>query len=178
MGTYDSPMRIDGLIERMGAYPASLHALLRGLPEDDARWRPPSGAWSIVEIVTHMADEEIEDFRARLESMLRDPTEPWPPIDPEAAATDRRYNERDLDDSLRRFAAERAKNVEWLRAIDNPNWDNVYQHPRVGPVLAGELMVSWACHDQLHLRQIAKRLYELARRDGEPYPAGYAGGEF
>jgi hypothetical protein len=36
-------------------------------------------------------------------------------------------------------------------------------------------MASWAAHDALHLRQIAKRLYELTARDAGRYSAGYAG---
>jgi hypothetical protein len=48
-------------------------------------------------------------------------------------------------------------------------------HPKVGATAAGDVMASWAAHDALHLRQIAKRLWELAGRDGAPFRTGYAG---
>ena len=38
-----------------------------------------------------------------------------------------------------------------------------------------DLLTSWAAHDALHLRQIAKRLFQLAERDGGEYNSRYAG---
>jgi hypothetical protein len=37
------------------------------------------------------------------------------------------------------------------------------------------LLASWAAHDALHLRQIARRLHGLAARDAGPYGVAYAG---
>jgi hypothetical protein len=36
-------------------------------------------------------------------------------------------------------------------------------------------MVSWCAHDALHLRQIAKRTFQMAQRDGGRFTADYAG---
>jgi hypothetical protein len=83
--------------------------------------------------------------------------------------------EKDLGDSVKRFVAERGNTIRWLRSLKSPDWDRAYQHPTFGPVRAGILMASWPAHDALHLRQIAKRLFELAGRDGAPYPIDYAG---
>lgn len=168
-------MDLPRLIERLACFPASLHALLGGMREEDARWKPPSGNWSILEIVCHLADEEAEDFRPRVESTLRDPGEAWKRIDPERAAAERRYNERKLGDSLHRFAAERTASVAWLRSLRNPDWTTTYAHAQFGPLRAGDLMAAWAAHDALHLRQIAKRMYELTKRDAFGFEVGYAG---
>ncbi len=40
---------------------------------------------------------------------------------------------------------------------------------------AGTLFASWLAHDALHLRQIAKRMYELAVRDAGSFDTKYAG---
>lgn len=162
------------LIARLEVLPAVLPALVGGLSGADARWKPPSGAWSVLEVVNHLVDEEVEDFRRRLELTLRDPALPWPKNDPEGWATARRYNERELGESLRRFLMEREASLRWLRSLRDPDWTRAYQHP-IGPLAAGDLMTSWAAHDTLHIRQIAKRLYELAGRDGAPYSSAYAG---
>lgn len=164
------------LIARLEVTPAALRALLGPIDPADARWKPPSGAWSILEVVCHLVDEEVEDFRRRLDLTLRDPARPWPQIDPEGAARQRRYNEQDLAERLHRFAAERERSLAWLRALDDPDWDRGHEHPRAGRLRAGDLLVSWVAHDQLHLRQIARRLYELTLRDGGVYSAEYAGG--
>jgi hypothetical protein len=168
-------MNPNAIIRRLELYPRALRAAVECVTSDDARFKPPSGAWSILEIVNHLADEEVEDFRTRTRSVLEDPLKPPPPIDPEGWARDRRYNERDLRESVDRFVREREASIAWLRSLKSPDWNRAYQHPKFGPLAAGLFLASWAAHDALHLRQIAKRLYDLAARDGEPYSVRYAG---
>ncbi len=162
------------LIARLRPLPDALEALLRDLPHEDWRWRPPEGGWSILEIVNHLVDEETDDFRTRVSSTIEDPSRPWPGMDPEGAVTERRYQERDPADSLRRFRDERARSLAWLDGLTDARWENEYHHPR-GPLRAGDLLASWTAHDARHLQQIAKRLYALATRDGQPYSVLYAG---
>jgi len=166
---------IQRMIDRMAGLPGALEALLGGATEDEAHWKPGHGGWSIVEIVNHLVDEELEDFRTRVRLTLENPGQAWPPIDPEGAAVSRQYNERDLFESLERFAAARIESVKWLRALSDPDWKKTYTHPAIGELRAGDVMVSWCAHDALHLRQIAKRMFELAQRDGDGFKTAYAG---
>ena len=165
------------IISRMQETPAAIGALVSGLTASEFRHKPPSGAWSIVEITAHLVDEERVDFRARLRSTLEDPGRKWPPTDPEGWARDRGYQSRELSPLVAEFAREREASLLWLRSLGNVDWKIAYIHPKVGPVTAGELLVSWAAHDALHVRQIAKRMFELAARDGEPegFSTRYAG---
>lgn len=160
---------------RLEGMSAALRSLVGRLSPNDARHRPANQAWSIVEIVAHLADEEAEDFRPRLQSMLRDPRARWPGIDPEGAARARRYHERDLGNELERFARERAASVAWLRSVSGPDWSARYEHTPPGPLRADQLLACWAAHDALHLRQVAKRLFELAERDADRQSVAYAG---
>ena len=139
------------------------------------KWKPPSGNWSILEIVCHLGDEEVEDFRTRVRMTLENPGDDWPPIDPEGVAISRKYQDSSIDDALERFLVERAESVRWLRSLKDPNWQLAYQHPRFGRIQAGEVLTAWVAHDHLHTRQIAKRLFEMSARDGEPYSTSYAG---
>jgi len=168
-------MHAPALIARLEAFPAALTAAVACVSADDARWKPVGGAWSILEVVCHLADEEVLDFRTRVLLTLRDPTAPWPAIDPEGWARDRRYNEQDLAASTARFCAERSRSIGVLRALPDPLWATAHPHPKFGPIGAGDLLTSWAAHDALHLRQIAKRIFELAQRDGAPFKSDYAG---
>jgi hypothetical protein len=163
------------LIESLERFGNLLPAVVQGIGHEDARWRPSNGAWSVLEVVCHLADEEVEDFRARLESTLRDPGEAWKANDPEAWAVERRYNEQDLSETVARFVTERRQSVAWLRTLAEPDFSRTYQHPKFGPIRAGDIMVSWAAHDMLHLRQIAKRLFQMAQRDGQGFSTDYAG---
>ena len=170
-------MDVQAIIARLERSPAALSALLAGVPEPEARFKPPDGAWSMLEVVNHLADEDRDDFRLRLKSTLDSPTSPWPPIEPVGWAIKRKYNEQDLRESLARFEHERAESVGWLKGLANQDWNSAHQHPKFGPISAGDLLVAWAAHDALHIRQIAKRLFELAARDGEAdgFKSRYAG---
>src|SRR5262245_52090662 len=161
---------------------ASLVRFGRMLPEvvgevrdPDAAWKPPDGAWSILEVVCHLVDEETADFRRRLALTLENPNEPWSPIDPEGWAVERRYNDGNVRDVASRFASLRAESIVWLRSLNRPEWTKAYQHPKLGPIRAGDILSAWAAHDYLHLRQVAKRMYELAGRDAGEFSTRYAG---
>lgn len=168
-------MDLNVLIASMESFPAVLASAAGGLTAAQARWKPASGAWSVLEIVCHLVDEEVEDFRVRVLSTLEDPARPWPRIDPEGASRDRRYNEQDLAERLGRFARERGESVRLLRALREPDWSKTHQHPTIGALRAGDLMLSWAAHDVLHMRQIAKRRFELLHEAGGGYSSAYAG---
>ena len=168
-------MHADRLIASLERFCNMLPAVVRGTTDADARWKPVDGAWSILEIIRHLRDEEVEDFRTRLDLVLRDPNLDWPPIAPEQWAIDRRYNEAELDKSIELFVMERATSLAWLRSLKNPNWNSTKTHPKLGSLRAGDLLASWAAHDHLHLRQIANRKFQLAARDCAPYSTDYAG---
>ncbi|MEZ6234437.1 MAG: DinB family protein [Phycisphaerales bacterium] len=165
------------MIDRLERFADVLPATIAMVDEADARWKPASGNWSILEIVRHLGDEEREDFRMRLGLTLQGAAE-WPKIDPPGWAVERKYNEADLGAAVATFIRERRASVEWLRGLGDPaaiDWNAAYQHPKFGPIHAGVLLGSWAAHDALHLRQIAKRLFELAGRDAAPHTTIYAG---
>jgi hypothetical protein len=90
-------------------------------------------------------------------------------------AIERKYNEQNLVAVTQRFTKERSVSIQWLESLQNPDWELAFDHPEYGPLSAGLLMVSWAAHDQLHLRQIAKRMFEMNQRDGAPFSTKYAG---
>ena len=160
-------------VDRLACFPRALQSLIVGITDTDLRFRPPSQAWSILEVLCHLADEEERDFRPRLERTLHD--EPWEPIDPEGWAIAHRYNEQSPAEVVARFAAERERSVLWLKSLENPNWDQSHDYPNHGPITAGEVFASWVAHDALHMRQIARRMHDLAQRDAGSHGTGYAG---
>ena len=95
----------------------SVRQLCAGVDDAQARWRPDADSWSLLEVINHLADEESEDFRTRLDCILHHAEDPWPPIDPAGWVLQRRYNQRDLGESLRRFSVAREESLEWLRSL-------------------------------------------------------------
>lgn len=150
-------------------------ALFERLPVEFARWKPAPERWSLLEIVGHLADEEVFDFRARVESTLRDPRAPWPSIAPQDWVVERAYNAADPIAALRRFQEERARSVAWLRAQTGASWSNAYVHPKIGPMSARMLLANWLAHDQLHARQMLKVHRDALALDAAPDALDYAG---
>ena len=166
---------MQALVDRLERFPVTLTALCKDLSNEEARWRPRPDAWSLLEVVGHLEEEERRDFRPRLESTLRAPAEPWAPIDPPAWVREHAYQERDLRELLREFALERASSVFWLRELEAPDWDAAHEHPTLGSLRAGDLLTSWAVHDALHLRQLTRWTYLRTLADAGPYEGTYAG---
>jgi hypothetical protein len=147
-------VRPDDLGTRLRANADVIEAQVAGVGDEQARWKPDPAQWSILEVVCHLADEEVEDFRTRLDLTLHRPGEAWPSIDPEGWAIERRYNEKELAESLERFLTRRAETLVWLGGLTAPDWERAYQHPRFGPIRAGDLLISWVAHDHIHIRQL------------------------
>lgn len=147
-------MDIDPVIHRLRENAEVFAALVRGVDDTQARWRPAPERWSILEVVCHLADEESRDFRTRLDLTLHRPGEPWPPIDPEGWVEDDGYLDRDLSEEIERFRSERGRSVAWLRSLADVDWSLTYEHPRVGELRASDLLASWLGHDLIHVRQM------------------------
>ena len=167
-------MNLDYFIERFSSNCGVFENLLTNVSTEQARWKPTPDKWSMLEVVNHLFDEEREDFRQRLEIVLRDPMEQWPPIDPRGWVTARGYNDREIDVSLNNFLTERKKSLVWLRQLAEPHWDNSNQGPN-GVLRAGDLLASWLAHDFLHIRQLARLHWQYAGAISDPYETTYGG---
>ena len=149
--------------------------LLSDVPEEQIHWRPTAKKWSILEVVNHLYDEEREDFRYRLRSVLENPDAAWPPIAPEAWVVERGYAKRDYRPSVSNFIQERQESIKWLRGLSAPNWQASYRHPQVGSMSAEMILANWLAHDFLHVRQITALKYGFLASVAAPISLEYAG---
>ena len=167
-------MRFEIMCQELANGAGAVSNLLTGITPAEARFKPTSETWSVLEVVCHLVDEEREDFRQRLDIMLHRPADPWPPIHPSAWVIERAYNERDYAEMLDDWLAERARSLEWLQGLVAPNWDDPVTAP-FGTMRPGDMLASWVAHDNLHQRQLVElrrgRLLNLV----EPYDVQYAG---
>ncbi|MEX2582408.1 MAG: DinB family protein [Gemmatimonadota bacterium] len=159
---------IEAAVRSLSTTGAAIRTLASDLSYSEARWKPAPDRWSVLEVVNHLADEEAEDFRARLDILLHRPDTEFAPIDPPGWVTHRAYAERDMADSLDRFDLERARSLAWLAKIQAAALGNTREHPRLGTMSGRQMLASWIAHDLLHVRQIARLRYEsLAERVGQ-----------
>ena len=166
-------MELERFITQMADNAQRIRALAESVSGEQARWKPDPDSWSMLEVVNHMRDVEQEDFRALLDLALHRPDEPRSRIAPQAWVTERRYNERDLGESVQGYAAAREASLEWLRGL-SPNWEAAYVAPW-GPIRAGDVFAAWLAHDLLRMRQLVELHWAYTKRQVEPYEVDYAG---
>lgn len=167
-------MFIEEVCEELANSVLMVAQLLAGMTQAEAASRPAPESWSALEVVCHLYDEEREDFRQRLDIILHRPNEAWPPIDPRGWVIARRYNERNLTESLKGYMEERNYSLAWLKGLEAPNLEAAVTSP-FGALKAGDMLAAWVAHDNLHIRQLVElrraRIVSLC----QPYAVQYAG---
>ena len=149
--------------------------LFQGISDKQARWKPRKDKWSILEVVNHLYDEEIEDFKKRLGLTLNRPDAQWPPIDPEKWVVQRDYNKRSLVESLSNFLNERESSLLWLHGLRSPDWQATHSHPKMGPMPAELILANWLAHDLFHIRQLNDLHFAWLKRTVAPVSLDYSG---
>ena len=168
-------MEMTRFLERFEQNAAAIAALANDVSNEQAVWRPSPEDWSILEVINHLYDEEREDFRKRLDLILHRPGNTWPPIDPPGWVVERRYQARDMKESLARFLAERDSSLFWLRSLVDPYWDSQSTHPAGFVLSAGDMLSAWLAHDFLHIRQLNELHYLYHCQQVDPRTVIYAG---
>lgn len=151
------------IIRELNHNKETFHNLFSGLVPEQFHWRPAPDKWSLLEVLCHLYDEEREDFRARLKHTLETPELILPKINPQGWVKERKYAERNFDETLKKFIDEREQSVQWLRSLQNPNWKNIHVHPKWGEFSAEMFLINWLSHDYLHFRQITKLKYDFLK---------------
>lgn len=149
-------------------------ALCQHLPDEQARYKPAPDSWSVLEVVNHLLDEEMHDFRDHLDFILAPEGKEWKTIRPVEWVTERKYNERDLGESLANFQRERATSIAWLDSLEGIDWATRYTN-QYGSMRAGDMFAAWVAHDQLHLRQLVELHRAYTELAAKPYELVYAG---
>ncbi len=162
------------LIAQLALHGDVFRGLFSGLAPEEIRWKAAPEKWCALEIICHLYDEEREDFRARLRSVLEEPDRPFVKIDPQAWIAERKYMEQDFNTKLTDFLAERDRSVAWLRGLKDAPWSNAYLHPKVGPVSCDLLLTNWVAHDLHHIRQLNNLRYGYLASNST-VPLDYAG---
>ena len=166
-------MNADRILGQLQAGPDAVRLVVLGMTEEEARRRPDPKAWTVAEVLAHLCDEEREDFRVRLDLTMHSPAQVWPPMDGQGWTVPRKEDGRSLPDLLAHFAFERERSLAWLRGLADPGWHTVHEGDPA--VTAGDLLVSWAAHDILHLRQLVELRYAWLHDVAAPFSSAYAG---
>ena len=133
MTTLETITRPEAIIDAMERAPLIIVPLVREVPREVLRRRPAPRRWSAHEHACHLAHVHGLFFH-RLDAMLREPAPVIRPYQPGEQDDDEMLLRMDLDESLERFVADRARLVAGCRRP----WPRSAAPPRRSPRAPGE----------------------------------------
>ena|SRR5687767_13321044 len=149
------------IVEALSRAPAVVVPLVREVPGSILKRRPAPGRWSAHEHACHLAHVHALFFD-RLEHMLRHPAPVISPYLPGEQDADDLLLRMDLDESMARFVADRARLVERLAALTPAEWARTAEHAEYRAYSVFIMFRHLALHDFLHAYRIEEL---LLRRD-------------
>lgn len=133
--------------------PARLARLIEGVPEAKLKERPQPGRWSAVEILAHLAEDELTSSW-RYRQMIEHDGETLLGFDQELWARLGNYQSWNAREALDMFRLLRDANVRMLRGLPAEEWNRSGNHAERGRLTVGELARHMAAHDVNHIKQI------------------------
>src|SRR5437764_6327625 len=102
-------------LELLEATPEILRGLMTEVTEEDARWKPAPGRFSVAEVLAHLSHSEGHCYRMRLDRFMAETR-------PEFEADDAQmyldlYRGADPEEALDHFEDQRETNIEFLRYL-------------------------------------------------------------
>lgn len=153
------------IIQQLKANQSIIAQLFQKTTLEMIHWHSKPDHWNMLEIVSHLIDEEIEDFRLRMKWTIEKPGTPPPLIDPEGWVTSRAYDQQDFQSQVNTFKLEREKSIQWLESLNlhSVQWNSGYKHPKLGHLDTWHYFTNWLAHDHHHIRQINRLQYAYLR---------------
>ena len=139
--------------------PATLDALLRGLPDGWIAAHEGGETWSPFDVIGHLIHAERTNWIPRARVILEyGETRPFDPFD--RVAQFAASNGRTLPSLLDEFATVRNESLGALAALrlTDADFDRRGRHPDFGVVTLRQLLATWVAHDLDHVMQISRVL--------------------
>jgi hypothetical protein len=171
MGTL-TEFNLDETIAILTRTPATVDALLRGLPESWVRSDEGKDTWSAFDIVGHLIVGERTDWMTRVRAILENgEARPFDPFD--RFAQSRESQNKSLEQLLDDLARLRRENLAALQALNLQPEDlsRRGRHPALGVVTLQQLLATWAVHDLTHVHQLSRVMAHQYRDAVGPWSA-------
>jgi hypothetical protein len=169
--------RLPDAIALLSRTPATLSALLRGLPDiwvrsNEGRSNDGNETWSAFGIVGHLIVGERTDWMPRARIILQHgEARAFDPFDRFAQVKE--SQDKSLEQLLDEFTRLRKDNLAALQSLNLQPEDFTRRglHPELGVVTLSELMATWAVHDLTHVHQLSRVMAHQYRDAVGPWSA-------
>jgi len=152
----DNEFNIDAAVAVLERTPASLAALLEGLPDAWISATEGVDTWSAYDVIGHLIHGELTDWIPRAQHILAGKSWPFDKFDRTAQFRD--STGQSLTDLLVEFARLRRENIAALEKMNltRSDLDRRGLHPELGEVTLAQLLATWVVHDLDHVAQVAR----------------------
>jgi DinB superfamily len=164
------PQNLNETIALLDRTPATLNALLRGLPETWTQHNEGPNTWTTHAVIGHLIHGEQTDWMPRVKMIMASGDRAT------FARFEREGHQKStknqpLENLLDEFAYLRAKNLKSLQSLNlqPQDLDRRGKHPVLGVVTLSHLLATWAVHDLTHLHQISRILAHQYREEVGPW---------
>lgn len=137
--------------------PATLNAMLRGLPDIWVRGNEGKDTWNAFDIMGHLIVGERTDWMPRVRIILENrEARPFDSFD--RFAQSKEDPNKSLEQLLDEFARLRSENLAALQSLNLQPEDlsRRGKHPALGVVTLSQLLSTWAVHDLTHIHQLSR----------------------
>ena len=161
MTTIKPELNLKDAVAILERTPATLSALLKGLPETLTRATEGDATWSPYDVIGHLIHGERTDWIPRARHIMSGETQPFEAFDRTAQFT--QSQGQSLAELLTIFAELRRENVAALLAMNltADDLDRGGVHPELGAVTLGQLLATWVVHDLDHVTQVARTMAKV-----------------
>lgn len=163
-------MSITGIRRTLSATPAAFRALLASASPAALDFHESDGAWSPREVLCHVTDGEVTDWRPRVAAIVAEGGDGrFEPFDRLGGMA--RYGAWPVDALLDEFDRLRRDNLSYVDGLNltGASLARTGVHPEFGAVTLGQLLSCWAAHDLAHIAQISRGLLRHLGPDVGPW---------
>jgi hypothetical protein len=158
------PEAVKSTLARQREAPAALLDLVVGMPESALRQSPAPGKWSVVELLAHLAEDELSSSW-RYRQMLENPGVMLASFDQEEWARRGEYGAWNPREAIEMFRLLREANLRLLAGLTAAEWQRWGTHTERGRMTVAELASHMPDHDARHIEQIRRILHGASGSD-------------
>ena len=149
-------MDLQTVHDTLSRTPVAIRALVAGASPAALAFREHADAWTIPEVLCHVTDGELTDWRPRIAATLSEDQKRFTPFDREGGQ--RRYGRWSVSALLEEFDRLRHDNLTYLAGLNLKDADLARTgiHPEFGSVTLEQLLSCWVVHDLAHISQLSR----------------------